>query len=1646
MDVRLLGPVEASVDGRPVPLGAGKPRAVLALLALHAGSTISSDRLIDGLWGERPPATATKLVQVYVSQLRKALAAGGNGAQIVTRGHGYQLRLGPDDVDVRRFERLVARGMPREALALWRGPALDDVSGEPFAAAEIRRLEELRLAAVELAIERDLQAGRHREVVGELEALVLDEPLREELHAQRMLALYRSGRQADALSAYRQVRAALVEEIGVEPGPELRRLHEAILRQDPSLEPPASEPVQPAPELDTGMPLVGRGADLERLREHWRKARAGAGRLVLVTGAEGMGKTRLAAEVAATVRRDGGAVLYASGADGLDGVSRARAARQPALLVLDDVDQAGELLRAALGELDEGLGALPLLVVATVADGASTAVHAAATLSLGPLDDDGVRAVAQWYAGARADVELPVARLMAASGGLPRRLHSAASAWARSLAARRVGDAAQRIAADRPGLRAAEDDLAGSIVELQAAGERAAPGHAEGLVVCPYKGLASFDVEDSAFFFGRERLVADMVARLTGAPLTGIVGSSGSGKSSVLQAGLLAALAAGVLPGSENWALALLRPGTQPARALEQAAADAAPSGRLVIAVDQFEEAFTACRDERERAEFVDMLVRRARDPHRRTLVLVAIRADFYGRCTAYPELARLLGANHVLVGPMRRDELRRAIEAPARRAGLHVEPDLADALVADVEGEPGALPLLSTSLLELWQHRDGRTLRLADYEHAGGVHGAVARLAERAYERLDPEHQQVARRILLRLAGDGEGDAVVRRRVELAEIAGTEPGGGVADVLAVLADDRLVTIGDGGVEVAHEALLREWPRLRGWLEDAAEGRRLHRHLRHAASDWLAARRDSDELYRGVRLAAALDWNAEHAQEINELEREFLAHSRAEAEREGELQRQANRRLRALLGGLALLLALAVVAGVVAVSQRGQAREAALVADAQRVGAEALTRERLDQSLLLARAGVELDDSAPTRGNLLSALMGNPQALGMLQGDGEELWVSAVSPDGRLVAIGGGAGIVTFVDAASRRAVGKPYRLREGVVQDMRFSPDGATLAVAGIAPPNPENSGVVDLVDTRTHTRRLRIVPPPFRGAEYIYPGVLFAPDGRDVIVQQIHESPNLKGPPSVLRRFDEETGAAEGPPLRVGRHQSIGIWTTGDRERLFVTSHEDGETSMIDAERLRVIGRWPVGDFSGTVSFDGSAFALGSQEGEVRLLDLRSGRVRSFTGRHEGSVHTMKFTPDGRTLVTSGSDGNLIVWDVAGGAIRETLAGHAAGQLWGLDVSPDGRTLYSGGEEGRAFVWDLQGDRRLVRPFAGIRPFVPDDGDTLPRGLVVSPDSRTLALGHSDGTVDLIDTETLRRRRSFQALRGFVGALAFSPDGRLLAVAGQHGQATLWETYTLRPAGELEGMATTIQGLTFSPPDGELLAVAELGTTTNGDDASSYQGGQIRVWDVRRHALTGTRVRLSAPSIAFSPDGRLLAVAAMSRPTEIRDARSGRLVARLPTADWGRSVAFSPDGGLLATGHYDGTGQLWSTESWKPVGRPLAGHDGKRLLSMGFSRDGTMLTTAGQDGTLALWDVETQNRIGPPLSVEAETYVAATLSPDGSRLFAESGNGNGVRWTISPEAWRQHACRVAGRELTQREWADTLPDRPYQTVCKAG
>ena len=514
--------------------------------------------------------------------------------------------------------------MLHAAEGLWSGRALADLEFESFARVDVERLEELRLAAVEERIDAELALGRHLALISELEALGAEHPFRERFRAQQMLALYRSGRQADGLEVYRNTRKLLNDEFGLEPGVELRDLEHAILVQDRALSPPASESGRPEPPR-------------------------------------------------------------------------------------------------------------------------------------GPL-------------------------------------------------------------------------------------------------VCPFKGLAPFEAGDAEFFFGRERLVDELVARLDGTALLAVIGPSGSGKSSLVRAGLLPALG--------RWDCVLLRPGERPAAELTRALGGGVPEAlgrvtpgdRLVIAVDQLEELFADSVDERERAAFVDALVEAAWDPDRRAAVVLALRADFFGRLAPFVELTDLVGPGTVLLGPMTRSELRRAIEGPAERAGLEVEPELVEALVDDVAGEAGGLPLLSTALLDLWHRREGRSLTLAAYERTGGVSGAVGRHAESAFRSLSAADQTIARRIVLRLVAGGDGEALTRRRASRAELDADE-GSDIAAVIAALAERRLLVVGDESVELVHEALLEQWPRLTGWVEEDAHGRRLHGHLSQAASDWDASGRDPGELYRGARLA-----------------------------------------------------------------------------------------------------------------------------------------------------------------------------------------------------------------------------------------------------------------------------------------------------------------------------------------------------------------------------------------------------------------------------------------------------------------------------------------------------------------------------------------------------------------------------------------------------------------------------------------------------------------------------------------------------------------------------------------------------------------------------------------------------------------------
>jgi len=1025
---------------------------------------------------------------------------------------------------------------------------------------------------------------------------------------------------------------------------------------------------------------------------------------------------------------------------------------------------------------------------------------------------------------------------------------------------------------------------------------------------------------------------------------------------------------------------------------------------------DQFEEVIAACRDEGERAAFVDALVATTRDARRRALVLVAVRADFYGRCDAYPELARLLGANHVLVGPMRRDELRRAIELPAERAGLSVEPDLVDALIADVEGQPGALPLLSTSLLELWQQRDGRRLRLSTYRQAGGVHGAVARLAERAYERLDPEHQDVARRILLRLAGEGEGDAVVRRRVPLADLDGE----GVADVLSVLADDRLVTIGEGEVEVAHEALLREWPRLRSWLEDDAQGRHLHQQLSAAAREWDAGGRDPGELYRGARLAAALDWSAGHEAELNAIEGTFVDDSRAASER-------SQRRLRATLASVAALLVLALIAGVVAFEQRGTAREQATAAEAQRLGSRALAENSLDRAVLLARQAVALDDSVQTRGNLRAALLKSPAAIGVLRGAGEGMSAAALSPDQRTLAAGDPAGNVFLFDTETRRRVAtiKPGNGNSWIVQ-LAYSPDGSRLAIAH----DTRRGNVVTVFDSDSRRAVARMTPPPHRFVS----ALRYSADGTTLDAIAVTRDPEAG--PALLTRFATRSGRRLLGPEPVNRRHWSPLLGTSDASRLVTAG--DGEVRISDAGTLRAGERFAVHGSATSpnayaLSPDDHTVAVGDESGAVRILDIRGGAVRETSSRHDGAVSAAAFTSDGRTLVTGGDDGEVIVWDVEQGTTGETLSGHASG-ISSLQMTRDGKTLYTASDDGTVFVWDLGGARRLGRPFTA--------GTGGSPWIVESSDGRLLATGQTDGAISIVDAHTLERRATFPVVdTGAARSIGFVPGSHIIVVGGDgdDGFLALADADSGRVIRRLEGHRGPIN-LPGISADGRLLSTSD-------------SSGIVRFWSLPDGAALGMlRFNREIFNSQLSPDGRWLSVVLVnpdyaSGDVEIWDPRGRRRVHNLPT-DGQVTTRFSPDSTLLTVGTRTRGTRVWSTETWKPVTRSLAA-DATGVMAAVVSPDGRTLATGLTNGTVRLWDIQTQQTIGSPLPGVPSYEASPQFTRDGTGLIASYGNGRAYLWDMRPERLLRQACQVAGRRLTHAEWAQFLPDREYDPAC---
>jgi DNA-binding SARP family transcriptional activator/WD40 repeat protein len=1201
-------------------------------------------------------------------------------------------------------------------------------------------------------------------------------------------------------------------------------------------------------------------------------------------------------------------------------------------------------------------------------------------------------------------------------------------------------------------------------------GARRAPRPEDrGAVVCPFKGLASFDVSDAEYFCGRERVVSDLVARLAEWTLVGILGPSGIGKSSILRAGLLPALGAGALPGSSAWRQVLMRPGERPCDELARALGDGglqgalsrlSPGERIVIAVDQLEELFTVCRQEEQRSAFLAQLAAAAHDHERRAFVVCALRADYYGRMGSYKAFAALLSQSHALVGPMDRHELTEAVQEPAARAGLEIERALVEALVSDVVDEPGGLPLLSTTLLELWLARDAQTLRFESYRTTGGVRGAVARLAEAAYVQLDERERLVAAGVLLRLVGEEDG-ALVRRRVpaiELQRIHGAE------QVLMALTNARLLTVSDGSVELSHEALLREWPRYRGWLEEDRVGRRLHSHLSAAAGEWYLRGHDPGDLYRGARLTAALDWTSQHREQLDRLECEFIDRSQVEADRETRRQRSQNRRLRALLLGTGILLLIALLAGAAAlVKQHDAARDARLAAAEARaalgrqVSAEAVNEPRIDLAMLLAREAVSLDRSPQTEGTLLSTLLRSPEVIGTFALPANSDPQLALSPDGRMLAVGDeDAGAVSFYDARTHRLT-LPSLTDFSGNQPPAYSSDGSLLVYPAGAVLKVRDAHTLALL------AELRLDP----GFSQLGTGqtrnsnILIAPDRRTVYFA--YWGIDAAGHPA--RAYVDRWSLPSGrrlstTPIRTGPLLGLELADAG-RHLVAVTGRG---VSVYDARSLQLlrsvaVSPAPRSPSAAAISSDGRTVVIGSRTGSVWFVDALTGRARRGVGGQGGAVTDLVYSSDGRTVVSVGDDSKLLIWDPLTGRSVSAWAG-PLGQVQNAAIAGNGAVLYTASLDGVMLAWDLTGEHRFGRRFR-LGPAPPCCDSVSPHAppMTLSPDGARFAVSLGPSTVGIFSARTLRRqaRLTIRPPGEVITALAWSPNGSEVAVAGHSGVAELWNVNgSPRLVRSLVGLRSpiavpeAIQAIAFSP-DGKLVAASDVTETGSGHESAALPLATLAIWRTASGGLVAPPRELDVGNgpggsdvLAFSRDGKLLAVSLLHGGALVIDAATGQTRRRLSDpGDDIISLAFAPDG-TLATGTLAGTVDLWNPKSGARLAPSLLAASAP-IASIAFASDGERFATSGyQDGTVKLWSTPTLQQEGPDLNTDPGATSAVVFAPADRGLIATDDLGDTFTWPMSLTAWEQRACAVAGRDLSRQEWSRFVSELPYATVCR--
>ncbi len=1178
----------------------------------------------------------------------------------------------------------------------------------------------------------------------------------------------------------------------------------------------------------------------------------------------------------------------------------------------------------------------------------------------------------------------------------------------------------------------------------------AVPVHAP----CPYKGLAAYQPEDAQFFFGREALVDELVRRVQLHQVLVVGGASGSGKSSLVRAGLIPALKAGALPGSESWQVTLFTPGRDPfaelffhirkgsedtgsAVSLEDLVAHPtlarhlggtdASRQPLVLCIDQFEELFTLV-NEPQRSKFVAALSSMTDPADSRVRVVIVVRADFYAACAQIPWLAERITHNQVLVGPMTGPELRRAISEPARRAGLYLERGLVDAIVDEAGNEAGSLPLVAHALVETWGRRQGNTLSLEGFRAAGGVAGAISQTADATYEhRFDMSERDATKRLFLRLVTPGEGTSDTRRILARSEIEHDSNPQIMHRVVESLTEVRLLTVDDESVQIAHEALLRTWPRLRVWIEESRDDLRMRQRISRAASEWDAEARDSDLLYRGTPLLSALEWAGKNPDQLGELERAFLDASDETRRRAEAIALERQRRTRRVRrAGIALLSFLALGATTASViaflafrdAQQNEERAAQATAEAHErfagaLGAAAHGLVKTDPLLALFLGGeaVARAETEPPGYDARAAMIAarrsladqSPVLIGSPIPAGDALAI-AMSPDGSMLASAHRDGSIDLIDTITRRRVGSSLRGHDGGVRDLVFASDGRLLVSAG-ADGTLRVWAIEDgLSDKGTKLGQVGDV----------ISGVAFSPHG------PIVASGNGDG---TVQLWDAAKKTAVGKPL-IDRDLGFKVVAFSPDGKSLIGGYNDGTIygwSLASGEQLfePIRGVHTSNLVKLVFSPRGDRFATASTDGTSIVFEYPSARVLGPAFADVGQIGAVVFTADAGVLVGGDAQGALNFWDpYAQRLLHTTPRGHSQA-VTDIEVSEDGRLLATLGHDQAIRLWSFASSYPLNISF-----------EVEGRAVKSVAFNRThMAAGDDSGAVHLWSLDGEGEALQLAGHAHQVWGLAFAPGETRLASGDRTGEVRMWNAATGENEWAVEAHDGAVWSLLFTPDGKRLLSVSDM---------------QMRLWNAKTGASEESFEYSGEPitRAAISPDGALLATSSSDGKVTLWDLTTLKRVKDFVADDnlvW--SVRFSPDSKYLATASSDEVVAVWDIGSEERMAT-FAGHTGG-ATDVAYLSEGATIVAVDRTGRLHWWDVRTGRRLAEAWQAHDGVIWRIAIHPDREQLATAGADGRVKIWDELDVA---RACEIGKPGFDTVRRRQYLGENQYSVACDRG